>query len=281
MATKQARKKPASRGKSSSRGSSRTTQPSLPRRAAHHLVPWARDALGIGLIVLAMLAVLGLWLDSGGPFGKVVDYTSHAFTGVAAVVMPLLALYWGILLLRGTAEDDRIRMVLGFVILLAGALGILSVLRGDPSPTSGYSGVHASGGLIGAVVGWPLARVASPIGAVIVCAGMTVLGVLVFTGTKLSAVAHGVVNWFRGPLPADDDVFEDEEPARQRPRVTRGPEDDDEPAPGRTAPPPVVTVPESDSIMPAAKIRFPTPGKGGYRLPPLDLLRRAPEGSTD
>src|SRR3954464_9336897 len=166
MATKQARKKPASRGKSSSRGSSRTTQPSLPRRAARHLVPWARDALGIGLIVLAMLAVLGLWLDSGGPFGDAVDYLSHAFTGVAAVAMPVVALYWGILLLRGTAEDDRIRMVLGFMILLGGSLGILSILRGNPSPTSGFAGVHTAGGLIGAVVGWPLTKIASSIGGV-------------------------------------------------------------------------------------------------------------------
>src|SRR3954452_2042849 len=203
MATKQARKPAARRSNASKRKPTAKAQPSIPRRAARHLVPWARDALGIGLIVLAMLAVLGLWLQSGGPFGGAVDYLAHAFTGVAAVAMPVVALYWGILLLRGTAEQDRVRMVLGFFILLAGALGILSVLRGDPSPTSGYSGVHASGGLIGAVVGWPLARVASPIGAVIVCAGMTVLGVLVFTGTKLSAVAHGVVNWFRGPLPAD------------------------------------------------------------------------------
>src|SRR3954454_24559962 len=168
MATKQARKKPASRGKSSSRGSSRTTQPSLPRRAAHHLVPWARDALGIGLIVFAMLAVLGLWLDSGGPFGDAGDYLAHAFTGVAGVAMPVIALYWGILLLRGTAEDDRIRMVLGFVILLGGALGILSVLRDNPSPTSGYAGVHASGGLIGSLFGWPFSRVASEVGAVII-----------------------------------------------------------------------------------------------------------------
>src|SRR4051794_18815657 len=186
MATKQARRKPASRARKSAARKPRKDQPSIPRRAARHLVPWARDALGIGLIVLAMLAILGLWLDSGGPFGGAVDYLSRAFTGVAAVAMPVVALYWGILLLRGTAEQDRIRMVLGFLILLAGALGILSVLRGDPAPTSGFSGVHDAGGLIGALVAWPLSRVASSIGAVIVCAGLSVLGLLVFTGTPLS-----------------------------------------------------------------------------------------------
>src|SRR5438552_9309011 len=105
MATKKARKSRAARRKPAARKPAKD-QPSIPRRAARHLVPWARDALGIGLIVLSMLAVLGLWLHSGGPFGKVVDYAAHAFTGVAAVAMPVVALYWGILLLRGTAEDD-------------------------------------------------------------------------------------------------------------------------------------------------------------------------------
>jgi S-DNA-T family DNA segregation ATPase FtsK/SpoIIIE len=284
MATKHSRK-PASRRSNAAKRKPprRSDQPSIPRRAARHLAPWARDALGIGLIVLAMLAVLGLWLDSGGPFGGAVDSTAHAFTGIAAVAMPVVALYWGILLLRGTAEDDRIRMVLGFLILLAGALGILSIVRSDPSPSSGYTGVSSSGGLIGAVVGWPLSRVASPIGGVIVCAGLVVLGLLVFTGTPLSTVVRAIVDWFKGPVvDAEDLDAEIEDTTPRRARVTRGPEDDDEPgAAQRAVAPPVVTVPESETVIPAAKIRFPTPGRGGYRLPPLDLLRRAPEGSTD
>ena len=78
------------------------------------------------------------------------DYSAHAFTGVAAVVMPVAAAYWGILLLRGTAEDDRIRMVLGFLILVGGALGIVSVLRGEPQPDLGLRrGGARPGGLIG------------------------------------------------------------------------------------------------------------------------------------
>jgi DNA segregation ATPase FtsK/SpoIIIE, S-DNA-T family len=271
---KPARRSPARRKPSKDR-------PSIPRRAARHLVPWARDALGIGLIVLAALAVLGLWLDSGGPFGDAVDYGAHAFTGAAAVTMPVVAMYWGILLLRGTAEEDRIRMVLGFLILLAGTLGIMSVARGDPSPTSGYTGVHAAGGLIGALVGWPLARVASDVGAVIVCSGLALLGLLVFTGTPLVAVVRGVGRWLGGGAEEDEDLDEEVAAPPARARVTRGPEDDDEPAaPARVAPQ-VVTLPETEGLAPTGRVRFPTPGKGGYRLPPLDLLRRAPESAAD
>ena len=66
-----------------------------------HLRPWARDALGIGLVVLALLAVLGLWFGSAGPVGRGLDWLLHATFGIAAVVFPLLALYWGLMLLRG------------------------------------------------------------------------------------------------------------------------------------------------------------------------------------
>jgi S-DNA-T family DNA segregation ATPase FtsK/SpoIIIE len=283
-ATKHARRRKPAASRRPARRKRPKDQPSIPRRAARHLAPWARDALGLGLIVLAALAVLGLWLNSGGPFGKAVDYGAHAFTGVAAVVMPVVALYWGILLLRATAEGDRIRMVLGFLILLAGSLGILSVLRGDPGPGSGYAGVHAAGGLLGAMVAWPLSRVASELGAVIVCVGLAVLGLLVFTGTPLAAVARAVRNrvW---PAPAggEEELPEEAPASGRRPRVTRGPEDDDEDAgtPAARTAPTVVMLPEPGQPIPSGKIRFPTPGRGGYRLPPLDLLRRAPESTAD
>jgi hypothetical protein len=45
------------------RGRSKSKRPSV----RSHLRPWARDALGIGLVVLALLAILGLWFGSAGP----------------------------------------------------------------------------------------------------------------------------------------------------------------------------------------------------------------------
>ena len=85
-----------------------------------HLRPWARDALGIGLVVLALLAVLGLWFGSAGPVGAGLDWLLHATFGIAAVVFPILALFWGLILLRGTAEQDRLRMFIGFAITTVG-----------------------------------------------------------------------------------------------------------------------------------------------------------------
>jgi DNA segregation ATPase FtsK/SpoIIIE, S-DNA-T family len=249
------------------------------RRVAGHLAPWARDALGIGMVVLAALAVLGLWFDAGGPFGHAIAYLARGLGGAAAVAVPVIALYWGVLLLRGTAEDDRVRMFIGFAVMLAGALALVSLARGDPSPVSGYVGVHASGGLIGALLAWPLARVASVPGAVFVCTGLTLLGGLVFTGTPLARVAGMLHRTHEEGEEEIDDEDEDEEPGprrRSRDRVVRL-EDDSSPGIGPVIQPDEV---EHSPVL-SGRIQFPTPGRGGYKLPPLDLLRMAPPTTAD
>jgi DNA segregation ATPase FtsK/SpoIIIE, S-DNA-T family len=284
----QPRKRPAKAGPAKAGPARR--KPAAParaaatRRIAGHLAPWARDALGIGLVVLAALAVLGLWVGSGGPFGGTVRWAVHGLIGSAAVAFPVLAAYWGVLLLRGTAEDDRARMFIGFLIALDGALAIVSVLRNDPGPLGGYAGVADAGGALGALLGWPLAHLLSPPGALIVCVGLVVLGLLVFTGTPLSAVGR----MFGGRRAAGDgedgDAALDElldEPGprkRDRRRVLRA---EDEPA---DIPVPAAIDPagqEGDAPALSARIQFPTPGRGGYRLPPADLLRKAPESTAD
>jgi len=249
---------------------------------AGHLAPWARDAFGIGLVVLSLLAVLGLWLHSGGLVGKLIAYLSRGLIGEAAGAMPLFALYWGIRLLRRSAEDERVRMFLGFLITLAGAQAITSVARGNPAPVDGYTGVHAAGGLLGALVGWPLSKVASAPGAVIICLGLVVLGLLVFTGTPLAAVAGWLRDHLgRGAGASTTDGEEVVEPARRSRRRSRRVvrEEDDSSAPAAAIPAVLQAKPAVEAVP--ARTAFPTPGKGAYKLPPLDLLRKAPASTAD
>jgi S-DNA-T family DNA segregation ATPase FtsK/SpoIIIE len=140
-----------------------------------HLAPWARDALGIGLVVLGLLAVLGLWFDAAGPVGRGIDWMLHATFGVVAVVFPVVALYWGVLLLRGTAEQDRLRMFIGFAVAFVGVLALISLSRGNPKPFSGYLKVGDAAGFVGALASWPLGKLVSKIGVAIVWSGATVL----------------------------------------------------------------------------------------------------------
>ncbi|HXF35628.1 MAG TPA: DNA translocase FtsK 4TM domain-containing protein, partial [Actinomycetota bacterium] len=157
-----------------------------------HLAPWADEAAGIGLIVLAALAGLGLWFDAAGPFGDVLRLALGWLLGDGAIAAPVLGLYWGAVLLRDAAEGQRVRMAIGFAVALAGALGIVSAAQGNPGPTAGWTGLHEAGGALGALAARPLSIVLSAYGAVVVCGGLVTLGLLIFTGTPFTALLERV-----------------------------------------------------------------------------------------
>src|SRR5206468_3211026 len=72
---------------------------------------------------------------------------------------------------------------------------------------SGTGSARDAAGFIGAIAAWPISRGVSRLGAAIIWGGVTVLGVLIFTGTPLSAA------WARlRELSAAADDEEEEEP---------------------------------------------------------------------
>ncbi len=264
------------------------------------LSPWARDALGIGLIAFALLGVLSVWLEAGGPVGNAVAWLLLASLGVGAYAAPVVGAWWGFVLLRDTARDDRVRMFIGFVVLVLGALGLVSLFSERPSIAGGSGELEGGGGAIGTLVAWPLARVISPVGAAIVCTALTVLGLLIFTGTPFSAIKEKI-DAFREERDERDPVAararEDE---RSRPRRRWSFRE----AFGLAGGDDVVFVPEAEGsgsteTIPAVEedTGFPTePGipatgalrsrtvttpSGPYRLPSLDLLRTAPPSNSD
>jgi S-DNA-T family DNA segregation ATPase FtsK/SpoIIIE len=243
-----------------------------------HLRPWARDALGIGLVVLALLAVLGLWFGSAGPVGAGLDWLLHATFGIVAVVFPVLALYWGLVLLRGSAEQDRMRMFIGFAIASVGVLALISLWQGNPRPFGGYERVSGAAGVVGAMASWPLGKLVSGIGVVIVWGGAVLLGLLIFTGTPLSAIWDRIVDAFsREAVEEDEQALEEDEDEEElvEPRVDHGsegfslielPEDDQE---------------EVDELGPIEVPALVRPsGNGPYELPPLELLRTSPASAS-
>jgi DNA segregation ATPase FtsK/SpoIIIE, S-DNA-T family len=263
------------------------------------LSPWARDALGIGLIVLALLAVLSVWIEAGGPVGRAIAWLTQGAFGMGAYAFPVLGAWWGIVLLRDTAREDRVRMFIGFGMVVAGILGLVSLFAGNPSFAAGEKALHDAGGAAGALAAWPLARVISPIGSAIVCAGLASLGLLIFTGTPFAAVKERI-DLFREERDERDPVSaRPRETDRAKPRNRRSfleafglieedvvlvPDADDD-AQTETIPAveedigfpgePGVTTPS------VARGRTVTTPDGPYQLPPLDLLRTAPASNAD
>ena len=135
-----------SRRSSSRRSSHRRTKKKPPRRRrparrkappktpVHQILsPHARDAFGIFLVVLALVAVLGLWFDAAGPVGDFLGVGLPRRVGRGRRSPSRSSrIYWGILLLRDTAREERVRMFIGFSVLGLGVLGSLSLLGGDP-----------------------------------------------------------------------------------------------------------------------------------------------------
>ncbi|HSD48344.1 MAG TPA: DNA translocase FtsK 4TM domain-containing protein [Actinomycetota bacterium] len=239
-----------------------------------HLGPWARDALGIGLVVFALISVLALWFDAAGVVGRGVRWALHGGIGAATVVFPLIALYWGVLLLRGTAEDDRTRMFIGFSIAFVGVLGLLSLWRENPTPLDGWTAVEDAAGVVGAIAAWPLGRLLSEVGAAIVLSGLTVLGLLIFTGTPLAAVGRGVVDLFRRAVAEAEDEVLEVEPEPTRPSRRRR-KDILEGLPLVELPDEGPAEPEPEPIDVPEIVR-PTPSAGRYEFPPIELLRTSP-----
>ena len=279
MATKTKRRAPA--GKSKRAASARRTP------VRQHLAPWARDAIGIGLVVVALIAVLGVWFDAAGVVGHGINVALHAAVGAAALAFPVVALYWGVLLLRDSIAEQRVRMFLGFAIGGLGLLAILSLARGNPRPLAGYQAVRDAAGVLGAGFAWPLSKAVSTVGSAIVGAGLAVLGLLIFSGSPLSAVWSWIggalegLRAFRGDDGEGDpgeDEDEDDRPSFLGSLLSARPDG----APPET----VVDIrdeedvdvlfegPEVDeALVPSIP---PKAEHGAYALPPIDLLRIAP-----
>jgi S-DNA-T family DNA segregation ATPase FtsK/SpoIIIE len=277
VATKTKRRAPAKKKKKRAASSKRTP-------VRQHLAPWARDAIGIGLVVLALIAVLGVWFDAAGVVGHGINLALHAVAGSAAVTFPVVALYWGVLMLRDSIAEQRVRMFIGFAMAVVGMLAIVSLARQNPRPFAGYHEVRDAGGALGALLAWPLSKALSVIGSAIVSVGLTVLGLLIFTGTPLSSAWSSMserlaeVRAAREAEARDDtrapacggrpdrfdtgrsmpvlDVSDDREPDL----LVGEPEDleDD----------------EEDEDLPVPPVPKSSPGV--YALPPVDLLRTAP-----
>src|SRR5918996_2454197 len=249
------------------------------RKVVEHLGPQIADAVGIGLMVLAALSVLGLWLDAAGPVGRFLAVLVLGTFGLAGYAFPVVALWWGLVLVRGTVREERGRMLLGLWFAAMGGLGLVSLLRGNPSPAAGLSGFGDAGGLLGALVAWPLSRLLSGYGAAIVCLGLFILGVLVFTATPLASVGRTLADFFieRGEeaeVSEDEDEEEEERPRRRR--RWRGRTNGAEEAEVLDLSELEAAEPVEPEVVTSGEVKLPKVTGKGYKLPPLDLLRKAP-----
>ena len=100
-------------------------------------------------------------------------------------------------------------MFIGFAIATVGALALISLWQGNPRPFGGFERLSGAAGITGASASWPLGKMVSGIGVAIVWGGAVLLGLLIFTGTPLSAIWDRIVDAFSRD--GDEELDEDDE----------------------------------------------------------------------
>ncbi len=176
----------------------RTTKVGQSSRRA--LSPHKGDIQGAFLIVFALILALGIWFEDGGRLGVFMALLFRGLFGYGAYAVPLLvgglavALFW-----RPSTSDDMVagRVTIGLLAVLVGGLGLLHLARGAPPADSVPAVLQESGGLVGAIIAAPLARLLSTWGAGALFACVLFLGTLISTRTSVAAVARGVTSMGR------------------------------------------------------------------------------------
>ena len=232
-----------------------------------------RDSLGLVLLIGALFAAAGAWWHAGSAGDTLASVVEGLF-GRGAMVLPVVLALAGVKVLRHpVVAGGPGRLLVGWTTLSLGVLGVLHVVRGD-RPAS------QKGGVVGFLLGDPLAAALTAWIAVPVLVLIAAFGLLVITATPVHQIGERLrllrdKVLLRPPPAAPEPEPEPLAPLiRHRPRRRVGVQEapaDVSPV-SRAEPLPPVEPTEAPVHTPAPKKAEQLLLKGDYLLPPAELL---------
>jgi len=150
-----------------------------------------RQITGVGLLLLAGVGGLGIWLGVAGAAGGVLEYLAGALVGLGAVAVPFVLAAFGVALLRHR-DGELNRLGAGGGLAVTGFAGLLHLLRPASRVGTGLDGWRRAGGLIGAAVGHPLRSLAGPWGAGLIFGALAFVGSLILLRLSFDQVWRGL-----------------------------------------------------------------------------------------
>ena len=153
----------------------------------------ADEIWGVVLLVVAVLAGLGIYLDLAGPAGQAMRTGAGDVFGWGRILVPPALAAVGVTLIRGREHKAPGRVVLGTVGLLIGTSALLHISRGPSQwdiSRAGLGQVADAGGAVGAVIGAPLRQLLASWGAAIVLVSGLAVSVLIVTGTPIGQASR-------------------------------------------------------------------------------------------
>jgi DNA segregation ATPase FtsK/SpoIIIE-like protein len=151
-----------------------------------------RDGAGLAALCAAIAFAVAVWWDASGPLRPVALAIRGLFGSGTWAVPVLLALLAWRFLRHPDKNADTARMVIGWIALLVGALGLIHVASGTPGLAAGLPAIRSAGGLIGYAVSAPLFAVVTQWAAIPVLVLIAGFGLLVITGTPLHRVPERI-----------------------------------------------------------------------------------------
>jgi DNA segregation ATPase FtsK/SpoIIIE, S-DNA-T family len=232
-----------------------------------------RDGAGLGVIAFGLISAMAIWFHAAGPVGRLLTTACRDLFGNKALLLPLVLAGAGAHMLRQVAEpQSRGRVVVGSLTLTISVLGLFDLWANMPTTTHGRA--HA-GGLVGALIGNPLARGLSAPLVVPLLLVVGVFGILVVTATPISALTSYVRSLVTGRESTEDDLdmeieIDEVEPvaAPRRRRLRRPPEAEPD-APTSDLTGLAETDDEALDESPAPRPRKPRRAKVEEDLPPI------------
>src|SRR5688572_27121033 len=153
--------KPSSKS-ASQRGSTRALTPpstrrrdSTPTELRTAVAGKEHDLVGVVLIGVGAVLALAMYFDLGGPLGSALDTFVGWFFGLARYAVPIVLVVIGVAFIRKGRSSSPLRLVLGWGLVAAAALGLLHVIR-NPDSFTDIDGLGEAGGWLGALLVEPI-----------------------------------------------------------------------------------------------------------------------------
>ena len=195
MASRTKRRAPAKPARAAAKPPARPAAASRPATGAPkpigRLRAHRREIGGVGLLLLAGVGGLGIWLGVAGTAGDFLTYLAGAAVGLDVVVVPVVLAAFGVALLR-CREGELLRLAAGGGLAGTGSAGLLYLLRPPSRVGPGLDGWRRAGGVLGAAVGHPLRSLAGPWGAGLILGALAFVGGLILLRLSFDQVWRAV-----------------------------------------------------------------------------------------
>ncbi len=146
------------------------------------------DFVGVVLIGAGLLLGLAIYLDLAGPLGRGIETFVGWCLGVGRFLLPVVLVASGVALVKKGQSSSPTRLLIGWGLIGASALGIMDAVR-HPDSFKDFDGMGRAGGLVGAVIGEPLRALLATAGAVLVLLALGLAGAMLITQTSLRTMA--------------------------------------------------------------------------------------------